>query len=111
MYLDGELVVRGCDGLQWTVSVELKVIVYHIVVRILYHVNPSKANKQAPTKKRSSHTGTRTRVAWVKATYPNHLDYMGARIQTSNTTYTTIHTPQQTHMHRSHTNGITPCSN
>ena len=27
--------------------------------------------------KSDSHTGTRTRVAWVKATYPNHLDYMG----------------------------------
>jgi hypothetical protein len=24
-----------------------------------------------------SHTGTRTRVGWVKASYPNHLDYMG----------------------------------
>ena len=25
----------------------------------------------------NSHTGTRTRVAWVKTRYPNHLDYMG----------------------------------
>ena len=24
-----------------------------------------------------SHAGTRTRVYWVKANYPNHLDYMG----------------------------------
>ena len=24
-----------------------------------------------------SHTGTRTRVGWVKTSYPNHLDYMG----------------------------------
>ena len=28
-------------------------------------------------KERFSHTGTRTRVAWVKTKYPNHLDYMG----------------------------------
>ena len=26
---------------------------------------------------RNSHTGTRTRVGWVKTSYPNHLDYMG----------------------------------
>ena len=26
---------------------------------------------------KNSHTGTRTRVAWVKTKYPNHLDYMG----------------------------------
>ena len=25
-----------------------------------------------------SHSGTRTRVAWVKTRYPNHLDYMGS---------------------------------
>ena len=25
----------------------------------------------------NSHTGTRTRVGWVKTSYPNHLDYMG----------------------------------
>ena len=25
----------------------------------------------------NSHTGTRTRVDWVKASYPNRLDYMG----------------------------------
>ena len=24
-----------------------------------------------------SHTGTRTRVGWVKTSYPNHLDYVG----------------------------------
>ena len=24
-----------------------------------------------------SHSGTRTRVGWVKTSYPNHLDYMG----------------------------------
>ncbi|KAJ8544208.1 hypothetical protein ON010_g12060 [Phytophthora cinnamomi] len=28
--------------------------------------------------KQNSQTGTRTRVAWVKATYPNRLDYLGA---------------------------------
>ena len=28
-------------------------------------------------KKKSSHTGTRTRVGWVKTSYPNRLDYMG----------------------------------
>lgn len=28
-------------------------------------------------KETNSHTGTRTRVAWVKTKYPNHLDYMG----------------------------------
>ncbi len=34
-----------------------------------------------PTKKqnKNSHTGTRTRVSWVRAMYPNHLDYMGLR--------------------------------
>ena len=26
---------------------------------------------------KNSHTGTRTRVGWVKTSYPNHLDYMG----------------------------------
>ena len=31
-------------------------------------------------KETNSHTGTRTRVAWVKTKYPNHLDYMGGRI-------------------------------
>ena len=25
----------------------------------------------------NSHTGTRTRVGWVKTSYPNRLDYMG----------------------------------
>ena len=28
---------------------------------------------------RCSHTGTQTRVCWVKATYPNRLDYVGRR--------------------------------
>ena len=33
----------------------------------------------APNHKRANSTaGTRTRVAWVKARYPNHLDYDGA---------------------------------
>jgi hypothetical protein len=27
-----------------------------------------------------SHTGTRTRVGWVKTSYPNHLDYMGVEL-------------------------------
>ena len=30
--------------------------------------------------KRNSHTGTRTRVCWVRASYPNRLDYMGTFI-------------------------------
>ena len=28
----------------------------------------------------SSDAGTRTRVAWVKARYPNQLDYIGSRL-------------------------------
>ena len=31
--------------------------------------------------KKSSHTGTRTRVGWVKTSYPNHLDYMGMGVR------------------------------
>jgi hypothetical protein len=34
--------------------------------------------------KRCSHTGTRTRVCWVRASYPNRLDYMG-RLDTPTT--------------------------
>ncbi len=30
---------------------------------------------------KTSHTGTRTRVSWVRAMYPNHLDYMGIHIK------------------------------
>jgi hypothetical protein len=34
-----------------------------------------------------SQTGTRTRVAWVKATYPNRLDYLGARLRNATNQY------------------------
>ena len=34
-------------------------------------------NVNIEEEKKRSHTGTRTRVARVKAEYPNHLDYMG----------------------------------
>src|SRR5512145_1433772 len=33
--------------------------------------------RAAQKSKRCSHTGTRTRVCWVRASYPNRLDYMG----------------------------------
>ena len=48
--------------------------------------------------KRCSQTGTRTRVCWVRASYPNHLDYLGSRtIHTHNTNNTSImHTHHQT---------------
>ena len=51
---------------------------------------------------RSSHTGTRTRVAWVKATYPNHLDYMGARTTHQQTTTHTQHQHTQQHRQNKH---------
>ena len=35
------------------------------------------ASTVAVSKKQNSQTGTPTRVAWVKATYPNRLDYLG----------------------------------
>ena len=34
----------------------------------------------AQAKKNDSDAGTRTRVAWVKARYPNQLDYIGSRL-------------------------------
>ncbi len=39
--------------------------------------------KQQKHKCKNSHTGTRTRVSWVRAMYPNHLDYMGIYHPTS----------------------------
>ena len=42
-------------------------------------------------KERISQTGTRTRVAWVKATYPNRLDYLGASTPTNSTLFTKPH--------------------
>ena len=34
-------------------------------------------------KKTCSHAGIRTRVLWVKATYPNRLDYAGSSVERS----------------------------
>jgi hypothetical protein len=33
--------------------------------------------KMRRNEKKCSHAGNRTRVCWVKASYPNQLDYMG----------------------------------
>ena len=51
------------------------------------------------TKKQNSQTGTRTRVAWVKATYPNRLDYLG--VPSLNQFGRIHHTPttNRTHLH------------
>lgn len=61
--------------------------------------------------KRCSQTGTRTRVCWVRASHPNHLDYLGSTNTNKYTTYTshriTTHTTTHitTHItHASHNN-------
>src|SRR3990167_153521 len=59
--------------------------------------------------KRCSQTGTRTRVCWVRASYPNHLDYLGSRtIHTHNTNNQCTRsikqttTPQRAQPHATH---------
>src|SRR6187455_837033 len=46
--------------------------------------------------KRCSQTGTRTRVCWVRASHPNHLDYLGSTNTNKYTTYTSQHTSHNT---------------
>ena len=44
---------------------------------------PLNLESQCPAQKKPrniSDAGTRTRVAWVKARYPNQLDYIGSRV-------------------------------
>jgi hypothetical protein len=41
-----------------------------------WHGNDAHINYES----KSSDAGTRTRVAWVKARYPNQLDYVGTRL-------------------------------
>ena len=44
---------------------------------------PLNLESQCPAQKKPrniSDAGTRTRVAWVKARYPNQLDYIGLRL-------------------------------
>jgi hypothetical protein len=48
---------------------------YHAVIRMI-------ANDAEPGVPKSSATGTRTRVARVRAEYPNQLDYSGRYIDT-----------------------------
>ena len=55
-------------------------------------------------KERVSQTGTRTRVAWVKATYPNRLDYLGASTLMNTTLFT------KPHKHTPLTPPHSPCS-
>ena len=43
--------------------------------------------------RQSSHTGTRTRVGWVKTSYPNHLDYMGITGNTFSPGFIKVITP------------------
>ena len=40
-----------------------------------------------------SQTGTRTRVCWVRASYPNHLDYLGSIVDKQNHALTKMPTP------------------
>lgn len=57
---------------------------------------PEKA-KEAKEAKRCSQTGTRTRVCWVRASHPNHLDYLGSRHTNTHTQTQTPHKTQNTH--------------
>lgn len=45
-----------------------------------------------------SQTGTRTRVCWVRASYPNHLDYLGSSEHTRHT-HKHKHKQNNTHTH------------
>ena len=58
-------------------------------VSLLHHPEPCgpREDKPAPSaeKPNNSDTGTRTRVAWVKARYPNQLDYIGRHSGKKNT--------------------------
>ena len=42
-----------------------------------------------------STTGTRTRVNWVKASYPNHLDYCGGTLSETRTRNPRIRSPMR----------------
>ena len=62
-------------------------------------------HSRACMQQKDSQTGTRTRVAWVKATYPNRLDYLGAQPHTSHTPkHKTKH--KHKHRHRHNTHGV-----
>ena len=69
----------------------------------------ARAKQQArEQKQKCSQTGTRTRVCWVRASYPNHLDYLGSLTINTHHHATLLHT--STHHHtlthartRSHT--------
>ena len=56
--------------------------------------------------KTSSQTGTRTRVCWVRASYPNHLDYLGRQRPTL-TKYITKITTTQLHTFTTNTQHTT----
>src|SRR6187399_1315538 len=60
--------------------------------------------------KRCSQTGTRTRVCWVRASHPNHLDYLGSTNTNKYTTYTSHHNTHHTthHITTHNTSFITP---
>ncbi len=60
-------------GFWETIGEEIKRMGY----KILLTFNPLGKIKRIISQKNPSVTGTRTRVAWVKARYPNHLDYYG----------------------------------
>lgn len=52
-----------------------------------------------------SQTGTRTRVCWVRASYPNHLDYLGSSEHTRHThkhKHKQNNTHAQTHKYNNH---------
>ena len=51
-----------------------------------------KRKRHSKKSKRCSHTGTRTRVCWVRASYPNRLDYMGRLDETCANQPTTLPT-------------------
>jgi hypothetical protein len=50
---------------------------------------------RAKKAKRCSQTGTRTRVCWVRASHPNHLDYLGSP-------QSNLHTQTHTQHHNTH---------
>ena len=56
------------------VSLNVKFKIAKVAVR---HLQSSRNEDFSLLGEQSSRTGTRTRVSWVKAKYPNRLDYTG----------------------------------
>ncbi len=72
-------------GLHFTPSLSKRKFqgrIFSIFMDVRFTRCPFKQRGKRRHKRRNSVTGTRTRVAWVKARYPNHLDYYGIAHET-----------------------------